>query len=96
MKIFKSARKFYEAIGICQSQSMNFRFAFVLFSQIPITVSLTGYFLFKASTIIEHTQTFYILSFHIASCLNLFISFYKRPEIFELMDKVNELFQKSK
>lgn len=96
MKLFKSVRKFYETIGIYPLQSINYRNAFCLISQIPITISLAGYFLFKASTTIEHTQTFYILLFHIACSLNLVISFFKKREIFETMEKADELFQKSK
>lgn len=100
MTIFQSVRTFYSTIGICPTQSsenvsIDLKRAFFLFSSIPLTISLAGYFLFQASTTIEHTQTFYVFLFHVACILNYVISYLKLAKIFKFMDNVGETIQKS-
>lgn len=101
MILFYSIRKFYTRIGVCPSESsgnilMDLKSAFFLFSTIPITISLAAYFLFEASTTIEHTQSFFIFLFHLSCILNYVISFTKFSEIFEFMENVEDFVQKSK
>lgn len=101
MKLLQSVRKFYATIGICPSQSsggvlIHFKRAFFLIATMPISVSVAGYFLFKASTTRELTQTFYLFSYHVGCILNYVISLLKLSEIFEIMDKLEEISEKSK
>lgn len=101
MKLCQTVRKFYATIGICPSPcsenvSTDLKRVFFLLATMPISVSLAGYFLFKASTTIERTQTFYLFLFQFVCILNYVISFLKSSEIVELMDKMEQLFDKSK
>lgn len=101
MKLFQSTLKFYGLMGLYPSQSnqknctINFKNSVFLFCQIPSIISTFGFFLFKATSAIERTQTFYICLTHIGCTINFLTSFSKMSVLLDLIEKFEEFFQRS-
>lgn len=58
-------------------------------------VSSTGYFLFKAASMIEMSQTFYVSLVELAALVHFAIQFWKITKMAELIDTIDELLEKS-
>lgn len=93
MKLFVSVRKFYEYMGVYPSQSQqkfpfNWRNLLVILSLIGFFTSMACSFLFKANTIIEHAESFYMTITALACLINYITSFWKTKDIYMFVEKL--------
>lgn len=104
MKLFQSARAFYETVGIYPSTSVqsykfswrNFAIIYILTTQFLAT---STYFLFKTNINIDYVETlqsFYFSSTSFNFLISFVINFCKMSNIFKLMDRFEETIQSSK
>lgn len=104
MKIFQSVCKFYRNASI-QTLSHsdyyhNFRFyywKYLIYIVLPLgaSISAMAYFLFKAHSIVEHADSFYVFSTGLANAIITTISIWKISNIFQLIEKFEEFIEKS-
>lgn len=104
MKLFQSARAFYETVGIYPLTSVqsykfswrNFAIIYILTTQFLAT---STYFLFKTNINIDYVETlqsFYFSSTSFNFLISFVINFCKMSNIFKLMDRFEETIQSSK
>lgn len=96
MNLFKSVRKFYETMGIYpplsnQNCSLNSRNLFFLIPTIAPFVSSFCYLISKPTSVLERTESIYIILTHLA-CTSIFVVSYRKiGTISLLIGKLNEL-----
>lgn len=61
-----------------------------------MSMSTIGFFLFKATTLFERAETFYVSVTELLCTSNFLIQFCKMGKIFELIEKYEEFIEKSK
>lgn len=95
MKLFLSVRKFYEYMGVYPSQSrqtfpFNPRNVSILLILTVLFVSMSCSFLFKAKTIIEYAECFYISIATLGCLINFLTSFWKTTNIYMFAEKLEK------
>lgn len=101
MDLFKSVRKFYEIMGIHppqpnQNRSFNLRNLFFLIPTVAVFFSSLCYFVFKPTSVLERTESVYIILTHLACTVNFIVSYRKIGTILFLIKKTNEFLDRSK
>lgn len=100
IKLFNSVQKYNQIAGIHLSQpnqrySFDFKSAAILLFYFLTFISATAYFIFKAKTITEYVQCFYVS----LSMLCISIAFtsmcWKMRDILYLIEEFKEFIQKS-
>lgn len=101
IKLFHSVQKFNQTLGIHPSRpdqrySFNFSSAIVLLLIVLTFISSVAYFLYKAKTIEEHVQTFYISLTALCITIDFLTMCWKMTNILQLIEKYEEFIKKSK
>lgn len=100
MKLFQSLQTFYHSLGIHPSQSekrpsFNFHNLFIPANFLVFFIFQIAFFLLKAETIVERSETFYS-SLTIFGCNVIFIiNFWKMPHIVQLIGNFEKFIEKS-
>lgn len=98
---FQSIRKFYKNMGLYPLQThqkfqFNWRIFSILLAFSLTFVSLTGTFLYKASTVTEYAESFY-LSLTVLACTIIFlISFWQTKNIYTFIEKLEKFSENRK
>lgn len=103
IKLFHTLKIFYKTIGvyISQSESSQLEYSFnainvfLLISPIPLYISSTAYFLFKAQTPDENGTSFYISITILAIAINISNIVWKMAKILTLINRYEEFISKS-
>lgn len=99
--MFQPIQKLYQTVGINLPLSnrrypLNARNLFYLLSFLPMFISSTSLFLFKANNIIDYTISFYVFLTELVSLIQFTIELYKVPMTIELIEKFEKQMEKSK
>lgn len=100
IKLFRSVQKFNQMTGIHPTQpnqkySFTYISAAILLSLILPFISRTAYFFFRAQTIAEHAQIFYLSLTEIVIIINFVIMCSEMRNVLQLIEKCEEFIQKS-
>lgn len=99
IQLFQSLRKFIRMLGIHPSQP-NQRYSFslksvaIFMTLILLFASSTAYFLFKAETIPEYAQCFYMSATALCITINFLTLCLEMRNILKLIEKYEEFIQK--
>lgn len=101
MKLFKSVRESYKAMGIYPLQSdqnctINLRNVFFSMSFFLLFASTMGYFLFKSTGLIERSETLYVSLTELACINNFIITAWKIVNLRIFIDQLEKFIEKSK
>lgn len=101
MKLFRSVRKSYKAMGIYPLQSnrncsINRRNLFFSMSYFLLFASTMGYFLFESTDLIERSETLYVSLTELACINNFVITAWKMVNFHMFIDRIEEFIKKSK
>lgn len=95
MILFQSVRKFYGNMGFYPSQShqkrpFNWRM-FLILSIFGLTfVFMTSSFLFAATNVTEHAESFIVSLTVLACTINFLTSFWKAPQVYTFVEKLEK------
>lgn len=103
IKLFQSTRKYYQALGLHPSTSVenstfNWRSFNIFFILIFIFYATATYFLFETNInkdYVETLQSFYFSSSSFNFLISFMVNFWKMPNIYALMERFEETVQKS-
>lgn len=101
MRLFQSLQTFYRATGIYPHQShrkcpINWKSLFIILTLIQFGILEGAYFLTKANSVDEYGSTFYTAISSFSSTMFFSINIWKMTEILRLIEKFEELINKSK
>lgn len=101
IKLVVSVKQYYRTMGIYPKQpnqyyTINARNIFFSLSMALISISTSAFFIFKASSIREYAETLYIASTQMTGLFIFLITFWKMPKILAIIEKSEELIEKSK
>lgn len=101
IKLGLAIQQYYHTMGIYPKQpnhhySINARNLFFSLSMTLISISTTAFFIFKAKSIGEHAETLYIASTQMTGLFIFLVTFWKMPKILKIIEKSEELIEKSK
>lgn len=100
-KLFQFVQKFYQTMGIFSSQPsqliwLNVKKIFFLFFITASFISISSFFLFKASTISEYGSSFSGALSDLYALLDLLITIWQMPNILKLIRMFEIFIEKSK
>lgn len=103
VKLFQTVRKLYKTMEIREHQQLNqipswfnFRNLFFFVSMIVMIITAAAYFLFRAKTVQEFSDTFYVaLTVTTCLCCN-FIAILQIANISKLISAMEKFIEKSK
>lgn len=99
MKSFQFARKCYQTLGIYppnQNALINSRNLLLFISEISMFISTAGFLLFKATTLFERGETFYVSLSELACVSNFLNLFWHMSTILDLIEEYEGYIEKSK
>lgn len=104
IKLFELTREYYETVGVHPSTSLasytfNWRSFLTFYILTAEFVSTATYFLFKTNITIDYVETlqsFYFSSTSFNFLVTFMINYWKMSKIFMLMDRFEDMVQKSK
>lgn len=102
IKLFRAVRKYFKAMGFyappspIQNCELNRKNMFYTFAMAGMFILVTGFFLFKATTIYEYSMSFYMSIAMITVPAYCVIFIYKMGSIEMLIEKYEEFIGKRK
>lgn len=104
IKLFNTLKKHYKIFGLDISPSQSSHEAkftfhatniFQLISPVPLYVSSTAFFFFKAQTPDENGTSFYVSITLLTIAINIVVFEWKMPKIMELIERYEEFIANS-
>ena len=98
IKLFKNVRNLFESMGIYPSprSAINSKSAFYFLSQAIYSVTSVAYFAYRAKSVREYGDSFYIAVTEATTAIYAVIYVWKQPNISKIIKKFEIIIQSSK